>query len=140
MSNAPDLHRCRICNKPFNMTDRLADFALSAHMRGHEAGNTSPENMIRLDLGTGMWCCTFCDHPLHQGELMARVAVISHVTEHGQSFASPSTGTGRVKGSRESRTGAVGDFFGDLVEDFAKPIGDAIGDAFGAIGRLFDDL
>lgn len=49
----PDIYRCPVCDKPFDMTDKLADFALAAHEKEHRT--VKPVNLLVRE--NGQWVC-----------------------------------------------------------------------------------
>lgn len=83
MTNRDSIYRCPVCNKPFDTTDGLFDFAIAAHEKDHQADRNSLRNLIRLN-DSGTWQCMLCGHGLGLHEEAARLAVIGHVSEiHG---------------------------------------------------------
>lgn len=136
MSAGDDTYVCPVCAKPFDLTDRLSDFAISAHEKQHRPENNSPANLIRYDEASLMWCCKLCGVPLHQGEFTARQNVISHMRHIHNSATASSTSVTAGGGRRSGRSGSRG--VGEAIGDIAEDVIDAIGSALGGIFRGLD--
>lgn len=133
MTSESGVYRCPVCNRPFDLTDGLVDFAIASHEKGHAADRNGPASMIRYEENGLVWVCKLCGDPLHIGEYSARMAVVTHCREkHGQSFGSSAPVTARG-GRSKGRSG-----FGrvaDAVEDAVEGAVDAVG---AALGKLLD--
>ena len=131
-----DTYRCPVCGKPFDLTDRLFDFAISAHEKDHRPENSNPANMIRYDDGSLMWCCKICDAPLHAGEYTARQMIIGHCrAAHDSAIGGSSSAPVTARGGRGSGSGSRG--LGELAEDVGEAIVDGVGRVVGGIFRAF---
>lgn len=129
-----DTYRCPVCDKPFDMTDRLADFALSAHMKDHAPERNNPANLIRFETEGLMWTCKLCGAPLHAGEFTARQMVIGHCrVMHGSvpGSSAPVTAGGGRSGGSGSRGKGIANAIGDIAEDVFGAIGGALGKILG---------
>jgi hypothetical protein len=134
-------HLCPQCGKPFDLDDKLFDFAIAAHEKDHTPGRNSPADLIRYDDDALMWVCKICGDPLHIGEFTARQQVITHCREkHGSLPASSAPVTARG-GRRSSGHGGhregIAETIGDALEDSADAIGRGIAGAFRFVGDLF---
>jgi DNA-directed RNA polymerase subunit RPC12/RpoP len=125
-----DIYRCPVCGKPFNMTDKLADFALAAHEKEHQT--MKPERL--LVQRNGLWVCTRCGEPFGSSKDMAKLGMSSHMKEHGirpaSSSAPDATKGGKERGSSGSGSTfaeGVSDFVGDVVEGLIEGVGKALG-------------
>lgn len=136
MVNPPRVYNCPTCGRPFDLDDKLFDFAIASHEKDHTVWRNSPGNLIALGEG-GEWRCKLCQHPLGQHEQAARMAMITHAKQaHGSLPASPApVTTGGGKAPRSGRGGKVI----DIAEDVGEFIGDAVGGLLGAIGRALGD-
>jgi ribosomal protein L37AE/L43A len=127
------IYLCPVCGKPFDSTDRLFDWAISAHEKDHAPQRNNPANMIRHNENALMWVCKLCGDPLHPGEYTARQKVITHCREkHGSTTASSVPVTAR--GGRRGRSGPGGKAV-DLAEDVGEAIVDGISAVFRGIGN-----
>lgn len=111
-----ELYPCPICKKPFDMRDKLADFALSAHMKDHQ--EMRPENL--LEVKDGELLCSLCQYPMGSSMEMARISMAGHMRQHGIETARPA-GAARGSGLSWSRGPEISrKSFGDLVEDVVE--------------------
>lgn len=130
-----DTYLCPTCGKPFDKSDRLFDFAIAAHEKGHTPQRNKPANMIRWNEDSLMWCCVLCGAPIHIGEYTARQMIIGHCrvvhdsVTAGSSSASVTAGGGRRSSSSRG--------FGEAVEDATEAVVEGIGKVVGGIFRAF---
>lgn len=127
--NEERIYRCPVCAKPFDRDDKLVDFAIASHEKGHDAPRTASANLIHFD-GSGSWRCVLCAHDLGRYELSAQLAVVGHAREiHGSPSASPlpdETREGRSRrrgtraGSSDGLADVVGDLAGSVIESAAE--------------------
>lgn len=130
--NPPRVYHCPTCGRPFDLDDKLFDFAIASHEKDHAVWRNSPGNLIVFG-EDGKWHCKLCQHDLGTHEQAARLAMITHArTAHGSLPASsvPVT-TGDGKARRSGRGGKAL----DIAEDVGEAIGEAVGGFLGAIGR-----
>lgn len=131
---------CPVCGKPFDLDDKLYDFAIAAHEKDHTPGRNNPADLIRYDDDALMWVCKICGDPLHIGEFTARQQVITHCRdEHGSlpaSSAPVTAGGGRKSGGHAHRGEGIGEAIGEIIEDSAGAIAKGVGAFFGFIGDV----
>lgn len=94
-----DIYRCPDCGRPFDLRDKLVDFAIASHEKDHQARHSTPQSLLSRGVD-GVWRCKVCAHPFGKSEEMAGLAVISHGAEHGVTPVRPGapgrTGTGSL--------------------------------------------
>lgn len=126
MTDVGNIYRCAVCGKPFDMDDKLSDFALAAHEKEHQT--MKPERLlVQRD---GLWVCTQCSEPFGASKDTAKIGMASHMKEHGirpvSSSAPDTTRGGKGRGSADSRSTlaeGVADLVGDVVEGIGRAIG-----------------
>lgn len=116
-----ELYHCPICKKPFDMGEKLADFALSAHMKDHR--EMHPENL--LEVVAGELQCAVCQYPMGQSIEMARISMVSHMRQHGievaQAARSSRPAPGRWRAAGDSRK-TISELAEDVVEAFVAGV------------------
>lgn len=100
MTNA---YECPTCHKLFDMSDKLADFALAAHVKDHAPYSSSPKNLIKED-ADGVWVCKLCGYPCGRSAGVACTAAISHAETMHPSRRTPK-GQRRRDSDQESAFG-----------------------------------
>jgi hypothetical protein len=130
-----DTYHCPVCGKPFDLGDKLFDFAIAAHEKDHKPENNNPANLIKYDQNSLMWCCNLCGDPLHMGEFTARQKVIGHCrTKHGALFSGSSSTPVTARGGRGSGSRSVGEVAEDVGEAIVDGVSRVIGGIFRALG------
>lgn len=130
MSGVRRMYRCPVCDKPFNLNNELASFAIASHEKEHQA--MEPKRLlVQRD---GLWVCTQCGESFGASKDMAKLGMVSHMKEHGirpaSSSAPDTTRGGKGRGSSGSGSAfveGVSDFVGDVVEGIVEGVGKALG-------------
>jgi hypothetical protein len=125
------IYLCPACGKPFDTTDRLANFAISSHEKDHAPGLNHPASSIRYDGRSRMWVCKICGEPLNAFELPARQQAITHCDQKHGFLPASSTPVKAGGGGRGKKGSSAAEAIGDVIEEFVNAIG-------GALGKMFD--
>lgn len=112
-----DIYRCPDCDRPFDRRDKLVDFVLASHEKGHEAWRKNPKALL-CENDEGEWFCLECGHIFGKSREMAGLAVVSHAAGHGVP-PSPSSRSTRRRGRGSGGWRGVG----DAVEGVGRAVG-----------------